>query len=707
MRPDLQISSDSTSVSTSVQGGNIFPLLLGIAMCLALWGGSLAVRRAVLAQQTRSLQGQEAPFILEAALQYRMTRIVYETGRLPTHEPRVQWPEGVYPWKTYSIGAEFIYAPLARLLPADWTLVNRLRWVSTGLFALSVPLAALWSGLLWQSKFAGVLTGLILMVSPAFVVRSSGLALSRENLAIPFLTLFLLSELLSSQASDVRKRWLWVWVAALSAGLSQIFWDFSQYLLGLWALHHWIQRLRNEPSAGAERPLICSVTAGLAAASLLHPYLRHQGFLFSPVMMLFLTRCLVELPALRKHGFRTLLPIALLTSLGWTLLGRLFVENYSHFGELFTAKIRFGNVKPDDPSKLTYLQRIMWTPALNSSTWELTKAYLPFMIYLLLLPIGDLFWARKCPVRGKQVILFTAVTLPMYVLFFRMHVYLILFSSAAVAGWVSYQIHRIRRKAPRVALLLLFPLILTTAETHRLLFFEPPRPASRDSQRDDQLRMLEHMGMVTRATGNRWGHPGQSYPHIESLTAFLRSLEEPDAPVLAGFGISGSILADTGMPILLHPKFESPGIRERVREFYEHLFLKTEAEFRDWASSHGARFYVHGMGSLAGGDTREAPRYMVDALHPPPFAAARVLEERPLQARWFQHVGGNERYRVFRIITNEDAEFAATLTALAFDAASRGDHETARRQAWRALQQYDWKHEPARELIEILGPPRP
>jgi len=678
-------------------------LLIGVL----LWGGALAVRRAVLAQQTRSLAGQEAPFVLEAALQYRMTRMVYETGTLPQHEPKVQWPEGVNPWKTYSIGAEFVYAPLARLLPPSWSLVSRVRWVSTALFALAVPLAAFWSARLWKSPAAGILTGLLLAVSPAFVVRSSGLALSRENLAIPFLVLFLLSELRASEASERRKQGGWLLLTALAAAASQIFWDFSQYLIGLWALSLWLQKFRTSATPAPLRHSLAATSAGLTLAALLHPYLRSQGFLFSPVMILLLTRTLAELPLFRNWSRGRLLALFLGLALAWTLVGRMFVINYSHFGELLSAKIRFGNVKPEDPASLSYLQRIMWTPALNSSTWALTKAYFPFILATVLYATGDLLIRfQQLTVRGKQVLFFTALTLPLYVLFFRMHVFLVLFGSVCVGGVFAERIGRISRRSLRTALLLLIPLLLTGAELHRLLFFEPPTPAPADPQLAEQHRLLEQLGMISRLPGNRWGHPGQSYPHLQGLTDFLRSLNDGDAPVLAGFGISGPILAETNMPILLHPKFETPGIRERVREFYEQLFLQSESSFRDWAVSLGARYYVHGMGSLAAGDTRDSPRYMVNALHPPPNAAVRVLETRPLDARWFQHIGGNERYRVFRIITQEDSEFAATLTSLAYDAANRGDLETARRQAWRVLREYDWKHGPAQELIEILGPPR-
>lgn len=678
-----------------------------LALGLGLWSGSVAVRRAVLAQQTRTAGDEEAPFILEAALQYRMTREVYQTGRLQAFEPYVQYPEGVNRWSTYSIGAEFIYAPLARFLPSEWSLVSRLRWISTALFCLTVPLAALWAGMGWKSWWAGLTCGLILMVSPAFAVRSSGLALSRENFAFPVMMLFLvIDQRLRSPVTPGRRVVLLVLVA-FSAGFSQVFWDFSQYLFGLWALAELCTGWSRPEYRESRRGTWFSVAAGLVLASLGHPYLRGQGFLFSPVMIMVLSLCFLG------SGLRPRLnwPMMLLSILGfalvWTLIGRVFVTNYSHFGELLWAKIRHLNQKPFDPSVLSYAQRIMWTPALNSSTWLLTKAYFPVILWALLLGVLFLFRdvKRSDHVFPRQLLMFTLVTLPMYVLFFRMHVYLILFAAATIGGMIgiiaSFPAKPLLAKLMATGLLFFIP----GFEFYRMLFFEPSNTRMETADQVLMRRALEEMGLSQPRIFNRWGHPGQSYEALQGLTQALQALDKPTAPVLAGFGVSGSILADTGMPILLHPKFESPGIRDKVRDFYTHLYLKSEREFRDWAVGHGAEIYVHAFGSLAGNDPRETPRYMVDAVEPPGHAAVYILERSPREAIWFQPLWANDRYQIFRLITDEDLEFADTLTELAFAAARRGDQEQARRLAWRVLSDYHWKHAGAMELIGVLGLP--
>lgn len=696
---------------------SIYRTLFYCLVCVGLWCGSVAIRRAVFHQQTRTLEGEEAPFILEAALQYRMTRQVYETGRLPEHESKVQYPDGVAPWRTYSIGAEFLYAPLARLMPTSWTLETRVRWASVGLFSLSVPIFALWVGMSFQSAWAGLAAGLLLMTSPAFVVRSSGLGLSRENLAFPFLALFLLATLAAGKAASssrkrtralVAQKWGWVVLAGVAAGLSQVFWDFSQYLITLWVVWSWVVVFR--PALGTRQPasLMLSVTLGLTLAGLAHPYLRAQGFLFSPGMTLLYARLCLDVPGVPRLTFRKRLGLSLGFAISWVLLGRLFVTHYSHFGELFLAKIIHINRKPMEPGLLSYAQRIMWTPQLNSSDWTLTNAYFPVSLVMLLIAVGILVWRRQ-HLPDKPAFYFLlfclGITLPMYVLFFRLHVFLIVFAAAGIGGMVAGAArlpHRWMSKLLPVILII----FITGTEFHRLLFFEPQDKNKGSSDREILLQLLARDGLITQQLTNRWGHPGQSYSMIQGLTEFLQTLPEPQ-PVLAGFGLSGNILADADLPILLHPKFETPGIRERVRAFYQHLFLEDERAFRDWAAGLGAGYYVHGRGSLADGpDVRNTPRYMVDALEPPEHAAVHVLEASPHMATWFQPIWSNERYHVYRIISNRDLEISDRLMRLAYMAAEEGDLDEARRYAWQVLSQYHWKHPDARELIEIFGPPR-
>lgn len=678
-------------------GRSTFQLLLFVLISLA---GAVGVRRAVLSQQTRSVEG-EAPFLMESALQFRMTRMVKETGTLPEIDHKVQVPDGVVMRETYSVGAEWVYAALAEMLPSEWTFTSRVRWVSTALFCLSVVFAGLWARQLSGSIWSAWITAGILACSPAFAVRSSGLELSRENLAVPLFTLFLWLESCVRRSDTVRRRWILSAVAAVALALAQCVWDLTQMVTGLWVLWCWIRVLRKPETAKEDLIPMGCVAMALVAAAVWNPYLRSHGSFFSPVMAMVLARAAgsFRYPPLTKRKTQVLLLTGSVT-LFW-ILGHLFAENYSHFSELLFAKIRYLNVKPMDPSALSYAQRIMWTPALNSTTWELTKAYFLFTLVIYAITLVMVVPGKRRVDPSMGVVLFSSLfTFPLTILFFRFHVFWVLFAAVWIGAGFMVSLRNLSGLRRFVCCALLF-VFLTGGELTLLLFFEPSTSSDPSPEQAHLLQLINAMGGSTPSgKPTRWGRPGAYYEELETLAEQLRQLPE-GSPVLANFGISASILAESELPILLHPKFETPGIRERVRRFYEHLFLGSEQSLRAWAVGLGARYYVHSNGHLSDLDIRNSPRYMVDALEPPEDAPVRLFEDQPHTATFFQPIGGNRRYRIFRIITPEDEEFASSFTALARQALQAGDLETAKRRARQALS-YHWKYPPAQEILATI-----
>ena len=659
------------------------------------------MRRAVLAQQTRAVKAEEVPFTMESALQYRMTRMVRDTGTLPDVDASVQVPEGVVMRETYTVGAEWVYVFFANLLPEELSFLSRVRWVSAVLFCLAIPFAALWAVQLSGRLWAGWITSGILIASPSFAVRSSGIELSRENLAVPLFTLFLWMDA-KARSAEGKAQWGFAVTGAVALALSQCVWDLTQLVTGLWIVACWIRVFRDPASSGRDRIPVGVVAVALALAALINPYLRSHGSILSPVMALVFARAIgavLPQPVFRHRGGQGIL-VAAISLLSWGA-GRLFSENYSHFGSLLWAKIRYLNVKPMDPSRLDYLQSIMWTPALNSTTWDLTKAYFLFTCIVLFVTILLLVMGKhRVGPSWNSIWFYTFFLLPVTILFFRFHIFWVLFAAIVIGAGIAWRF----KDAPGLGRSLIpggFFLMIFGGELYLLLFFEPANNVKIPAQNAEVMQLVKALGgEMTAMQGNRWGRPGASYEAVEDLVQQLKALPEK-GPVLANFGISGSILAETELPIVLHPKFETPGIRERVEHFYEHLFLKTETEMRDWAAEFGAMYYVHSNGNLSDFDIRNSPRYMVDALEPPDHAPVYVFEERPADAVLFRPVGGNQRYRIFRIVLPEDEAFAERMTRLAQQALDAGDIPGATRRARQALS-YHWKYEPARELLAFL-----
>jgi len=457
---------------------NKIPISLMIAGLVLLFLIGVGTRRQVFrsqpAVQERWKNGKEVPFTYESALQFRQTRILYEMGALPEVDPQIRTGEisrnveagagvdsgtaagtnepspnvnagvkGVKLDETYSLGSEHWYVALAKIMPRSWSLENRFRWAALLLFCLTIPLLALWVGLRTRSAAAGAVAGLLFAVCYAAVVRSTGLELSRENFALPWLAAFLAAQAWSGL--NLRSgRWTF-WLAVVCSGvclaLAQCYWDLVQFVVAIWVLGFAVQWLL-VPNAAlgavgstAERvrtaaqwwiPFGCLLVAGFV-----NPYLSYHGFVSSAPMLLGLGLALVLAlqvfsgrgdstaadgtrlglgPVRWWHGLLVLLPLA------WLLIGG--GESYGHFGSLLAAKIQHFNIKPADPQLLSYEQRVMWTPALHSSTWYHLFDVFPYLLYAGVLAMGG-FALRAREHRG--VLLGSVAGLMLVLLLFNDH----------------------------------------------------------------------------------------------------------------------------------------------------------------------------------------------------------------------------------------------------------------------------------------------
>jgi len=635
-------------------------LLLIVTALALLYGVGVGIRRSVWEAQF-SPGGGALPFTLESALLYRRIKTVYEEGLLPERDRFVQYPEGVVTRETYTVGSEYLYAGLARLLPNRHSLSERLRWIETCWFCLAVPLVALWMGCWSQSVWAALVTGLYYAVSASSVIRSTGQELTRENAAFPLLAAHLLLDAVANRTRSVYRWWAATVGSGLMLCLAVMTWDLMQYYILLWAAYTGWIAARGRLGLGtraAMKALVYVVLLGAAGAW--HPYLRAHGFLTAPPMLLVygvaLTMVAGRLLSQVNGWARAAVGLGVL-AMPWAITaiaGGNMGGAYQHFFDLLWAKVRFLNWKPWDPALLNFEQRIMWVPALHSATWRLTLHLFP-AILLLTLPAGVVIWARRegsASPNFNQLLFFYVASLIAFGLFARFHVFLSMFSAALLGGWATWAVRR-RGRVGFVVLALLAAGVV--AEAHHVL-----------SRRE------------------RWGRRGVYYRELVELTDWLRA-HGGAKPVLANFGTSSSVVVYGNQPVLLHPKFENPTIRNRVREYGQALFTGTERAFRDWADRHGAEWFVYGRGAFATVQPRRQMRYFVNALDPPHDAAARIFEWKPEEARYFNQRWKNRKYRVFDILTHGEEEQARALTEEARKALERGELDRAEAKAVAAL----------------------
>jgi len=716
-----------------------------LAVLATLFASGLAVRRAVLASQYERY-GRQLPFDLESALNFRHVRQLCATGALPVIDRKVQYPEGVVVRQTYETGSEYICAFFARFFPSGVPLDERVRWISAAWFCLGIPALVLWIWWWQGSLWGAALGGAYYALSLAGVIRSTGQELSHENFALPLLIAhFAVSALAESERMEKARFVPFVCLGALSAVLlacAFILWDLIQFYVIIWALLAFVRAVKGGYFYASRRMMQWAlVLAALVLAGFMNPYLRAHGFLYSPAMLLAYGALLAmssdwlfcmrrgnisviparlggafRLRGSAKHRFGATtdgeawanagiqgkenlvsrlhgndrngaslldknssfskqwiavllrLSLALLPLVAGLYLGRAYLQSYNHFAELLYAKIIFLNAKPADPSLLTFAQRILWTPALNSATFMLTKNIFPVSLVLFSVSAVIFLFNPRCRTDPKitGLFFFSFMSFISFILFVRLHVFAAV-GFAAVIGLLGAW--SVRRENLPVRVLVVFLLLGGTAAEGANVLRAPAR----------------------------WGGVQPYLQQRMELVSWLKA-NAAGEPVLANFGISAFALAYADNPIILHPKFESPEIRKRVREYGEKLFKSDENQFRLWADKFGAAFYIYSLGEFADVSPEAQMRYFVDALNPPPSAPARMFEFNPGKSRWFVLLWANPKYRVFRIITRKDERSAAVMAAAAQKKIAGGLLEQARTEAELALL-YDPGNKTAQEAI--------
>lgn len=613
-----------------------------VAVLFLLYVLGLGMRRLVLETQYKAL-GPDFPFTLESALHYRRVKMIYDTGSMPAIDESIQYSEGVNVRRTYEFGSEFIQATLAKALPKSMSVGDRLRWIESAWFCLGIPFMALWIFWRTDSRWGGLVAGGFYAVMISSVIRSTGQELSKENFALPLL----IAHLAFDALADRTRRRSHGLLSAFFLGWSLWSWDLVQYYVLLWAVAGAWRTLRDGFTTEFQAKWIFQALA-LILVGLLSPYYRSHGFILSPAMCLAygILICMAVRPP--SAVLYLLLPLLLSPLVVW-LSG--YGESYGHFASLLWAKIRFLNHKPADPSLLSFANRIMWVPALNSATIPLTIALFPAILLISLISALASVRSRLHPGTSKLIFYFV-VSLLAFCFFVRFHVFLALFA----AGWAGC----LAAQAVSGGLILrgLAVLLLTTG-----FLAEAANTAYRPE---------------------RWGRGNVYYEELKELSAWLKEHVAPDA-VLANFGTSGAIAAYGKCPIVLHPKFESEVIRERVRQYGELLFKGTEKDFRDWADQQGAEYFVYAKGEFSEKMPELQMRYFVNALNPADTAPARLFEFKPARLEYFRYAWGNTKYTVFDIFTRADEVSANQHAKLAQSLLEKGDLKRAEEEAMEAL----------------------
>ncbi len=619
----------------------------------------------------------ELPYTLESALLFHYADEYRKTGRIPTVDERAQVPEGLEVHRELSLGKGIVAARLYNGVGVRGMSFQRFArrfdaaWYCLGI----VPLFFLVQGRT-RSLLAGSLAALLLAGAYTAVVRSTGLEFSRENFALPLIFAhFWLFD------TGLRTRRLAPSVAAavlLAVALAT--WDLTQLYL-LLVVAYWAVRCLIRRAAAAELVHLAPTIAAGLLAGLIVPYLWAHRFIASHAMLL---GC--GLMAWWRVEKCARLPVAvakaiLAVVLVGTLVGASALpagKTYGHFRELFFAKLRYLNVKPEDPERLSYDARILWTPALHSATTE----------HMGRRPISDfsaMFWlsliAAGCVVAAKllrreigEVSMLVAMALAwlvLYVLFVRMQVFLIFFLAAFIGIGVGAVPALAKRHWPVVLAAPVVMFFLVSDLSQRMFFGKvDERYKLYVPERQYELYENPHLSKIVRWYGRSFQYAGAA-----ALIEWLRENTPEDAVVLSDFTLAPTIFEYARRRIVLHPKFESMAMREKVRDYLESFYAPSEREFHTFCVRNGADYFVLNLGMFGGPDSKwwiYSPRYAA-ASTGDVFSTVGTswMYKEPDKCGYFRYrteIGAEGQflplYRVFEVVGENDIREARLLTAM-------------------------------------------
>lgn len=536
-----------------------------------------------------------AYFRAESATQYRLARLYAREGGVPDLDRAAQWPEGVRPKRELTTLMERTAALAWRALPED-SRPEDFRWFlilfSSFAASLSVPALYLLGLRLTKDPWLSLAATAAYGLSWASMANAAG-TFRLESFAWPLIH-WGLACLAAILDPDEQRPYAWGIAAMSFFALSLASWHFARFVFVCVALACAYAYWRNKDAVGRGRlkQAAAWLLAGGVLGILISGSLRESLFVLSP-------------------------------------------DSYSHVYGLFWAKLRFFLVKPADPSLLSPEQRIEWTGPSNSPE----AGFALFTLFPLALVLIPRIYSRF---RGEKEAVVPLRTLAN--------------ALALTQGMGAVLVSRLL--PPFSFFLVLSALAFSPAKPLRpkvlaafalVAFLELFKALAPGSALNPFLRLAAAFDRPS-------ARPSLSLEAERDLLDWLKARGGPDAPVLANIGLSGTILAYAKTPVLLQPKFEARGIRDKTAEFLKALY-SDETAFHAFCEKYGAKFFVYTTDYLLD-ETLDGPAYMAGAKSLDKTSPVHLFHFQPEALTRFRLVHQNNDLRIYAV------EPAGKLTAV-------------------------------------------
>jgi len=581
-------------------------LVVGLLVCF-----SAAVRvHTALADPAFDSGRAEGLMKSDPALLFYVTGRIVEAGGLPPADfradPRVQHPGPTDVPAEFTVGQEFLVAWAAlgaRALGLDAPLHLVALWVMSIVASLAVVGVALLARAVSGGWGAALVAAGLFVVMPANY-RTIGFVLVREDLALPLFALHL------GLAGRARTPAGWL-AAGLAAGAALATWHAMRFVfaLELACLALWFLRSGRSPFSrpvvGAGRAAVLvgpvrvgpvrvgPVLVGPVLAAVLVPALREQALLLSLPMALAFGRAAAALVPSRGKASAVAAGVAAGVLGAGSLVGG--GEGYGHVWAVLLAKLAHGGVFPDGADDVPFDARLLWQGPFETIA---AGAHAAGHVWVLLLSAPALLVGARAwwSGRGAGAALLLAGLV-----------------AGCGAAWL----------AERMVVLpgLLLPVLAVSGRAGW------PRALPRTWSRGLTLLALALQLLAFSSWVREHVQPWYR-PAVRQVGENLA----PDEPVVGDFMNSTAVLAHTGRPIVLQPKYETERSRRRAEAFLVTFFQRSPAELRELVRGpFAARTLLIDRYTLWGLSRRTAG-LAADELEPRPgTAAALLLDPDPLR----------------------------------------------------------------------------
>ncbi|MCK4422856.1 MAG: hypothetical protein KAV18_02150, partial [Candidatus Omnitrophica bacterium] len=257
--------------------------------------------------------------------------------------------------------------------------------------------------------------------------------------------------------------------------------------------------------------------------------------------------------------------------------------------------------------------------------------------------------------KGESLIILGLVSTGLLYLFFnRVHVYLIIF----VCIFIGYSGWLIKRKLPKLyALWLIFIGFCLCFETAKI------------------TANVDSLGR------------GVEYKVLNQTIDWVKNNTAEDDVLLSHFNVSPPFLTYADRAIALHPKFESPGMRAKVKEYAFALFSEKREEFYDFCIKKKVNYFIYPMGTFSE-RSHLGWRYITATPADARGTSAYKLEKFNSGLDNFVLVYRNWKYKIYKVYGPEELSKAKDYYTAGNDYLNKNRYEAAALEYKKALEVY-------------------